>query len=46
MFDPLLNLSTLLGMFLDLVGSTVAAFLLPVGSLLVYPVLSILQLFS
>ena len=45
MFDPVANLASLLSIFLDLVGTTVSAFLLPVTHLIVYPLLSVLQLF-
>jgi len=46
MFDPMANLSGLLAMFFDILGTTLAGVLLPVTSLVVYPLLSFLSLFS
>ncbi len=46
MFDPLTNLSGLLGILLDIVGTTVSAVLLPFTELLINPLLSIFSLFA
>ena len=46
MFDPLTTLSGLLGMFLDILGTTLTAFFLPTVSLILFPLLNLLLLFS
>ncbi len=45
MFDPLANLSGLLNMLFGILGETLTALLLPVTTLIVGPLLSILALF-
>lgn len=45
MFDPLATLGGLLGMLFGILGTTLSALLLPVSSLIISPLLSILQLF-
>jgi hypothetical protein len=45
MFDPLANLSGLLNMLFGILGETLAALLLPVTTLIVTPLLSLLALF-
>ncbi len=42
MFNPLENLAGLLGMFLDIVGTTATAFLTPLVQLIVYPIAAVL----
>jgi hypothetical protein len=43
MFDPVINLGSLLGMVLDILGTTITAFLLPFMTVVVVPIQSILQ---
>jgi hypothetical protein len=46
MFNPIETLSGLLGMLVDIVGTSLGAMLVPTMSLLVQPLLSILTLFT
>lgn len=43
MFDPALNLSSLLAMLFDIVSTTITAFFLPFVSLVLVPLQAILQ---
>ena len=45
MFDPLTNLSAMLGMLLEILGTTLTALTLPFTSLIIVPLLEIVQLF-
>jgi hypothetical protein len=45
MFDPLTTIGGLLGMLLEIVNTTVIAYLIPIMQLVIYPLQAILQLF-
>lgn len=46
MFDPLTTIGGLLGMLLEIVGTTTTAYLIPIMQLVIYPLLAFLQLFA
>jgi len=46
MFDPVTNLTSLLGMAFDIVGTTITALFLPFLTIVVGPALRILQFFT
>ncbi len=46
MFNPLVNLAGLVNMFFGILGETLNALLLPITTLIINPLLSILSLFA
>jgi hypothetical protein len=46
MFNPLLNIAGLLNMLFGILGETLTALLLPITTLIINPLLSIVSLFA
>ena len=46
MLDPLLNIGTLLGVLLEILGTTIGAFFLPFSSLILNPIFQFFGLFT
>ncbi len=46
MYDPATNFSSLLAMFFDVLGTSISALFLPMVTLIITPLFSILQLFQ
>ncbi|MFQ5411107.1 MAG: hypothetical protein ACE5EC_02380 [Phycisphaerae bacterium] len=46
MLNPLLNIGTLLGVALEILGTTITAFFLPFGTLILNPILQFFGLFT
>lgn len=44
MFDPFLTVSSAIGILFEIMSTTIAAFLLPIETLVLYPLASILGL--